>query len=143
PPVADPGPNQNVATGLTVNLDGSGSFDADHDPLTYSWSFTSRPAGSNAQLSSASSESPTFLADVSGTYVLQLIANDGISSSTPVTVTITAATKKISLTPSPLNLALNASGTLVVNLSVPAGPEGLVVKLQNLGVAPGVVSVPS
>ena len=90
-PVANPGQNQSVNTGSVVSLDGGGSTDADNDPLSYSWSFTSRPNGSNASLSAATSKTPTFVADVAGPYVVQLIVNDGFTPSAPKTVTITAA----------------------------------------------------
>jgi hypothetical protein len=88
PPVARAGADRTVSVGSTVILDGSGSSDADGQPLTYAWSFTSRPAGSTAALSSPTSVSPTFIVDVPGTYVVQLIVNDGTAGSEPDTVAI-------------------------------------------------------
>ena len=90
PPVANAGPDQNVSIGDTVVLDGSGSTDAEGDPLDYSWSLTSVPAGSAAAISDPTAASPTFLADVEGEYVAQLIVNDGEFDSAPDTVMITA-----------------------------------------------------
>jgi hypothetical protein len=87
-PVANAGPDQTVSVGATVQLNGSGSSDADGDPLTFSWSFVSRPAGSNAVLSNPGAVTPTFFADQIGDYVLQLIVNDGNLFSDPDTVTI-------------------------------------------------------
>jgi len=81
PPVADAGPDQSVFVTNTVTLDGSGSSDVDDDPLTYAWSFTSQPPGSFATLSDSNAEKPTFVVDVVGTYVVQLIVNDGIVDS--------------------------------------------------------------
>ena len=89
PPVANAGATQVVSTGAIVQLNGSGSTDVDGDPLTYHWSFVSVPAGSTAHLSSTSAVSPTFTADLAGTYVAQLIVNDGKIDSAPSTVTIT------------------------------------------------------
>lgn len=131
PPVADAGPNQNVLVDATVTLDGSGSSDADRDPLAYSWSFLSRPNGSSATLLAAHSSAPTFVADVAGTYVVQLIVSDTLSNSNPATVVITAATTSaITLTPNPLNLGLRATGTLTIMLPAPAGPGDEVVYLS-------------
>ncbi|MFO7559166.1 MAG: PKD domain-containing protein, partial [Desulfobacterales bacterium] len=76
-PVADAGPDQTVLNGDLVTLDGSGSSDVDGDSLAYSWSFTSRPTGSNAALSNADTARPNFTIDVSGDYTIQLIVNDG------------------------------------------------------------------
>jgi len=79
-PVADGGPDQAVvvgATEATVTLDGRGSSDANHDSLTFRWSFTVLPEGSTAALSDPTAAQPTFIADLPGMCVLQLIVNDG------------------------------------------------------------------
>jgi hypothetical protein len=88
-PVANAGPDQGgIALGSLVTLDGSASSDANGDPLTYSWSLTSRPAGSAAVLANPTSVTPTFTVDLAGIYVVQLIVNDGTVNSAPNTVNI-------------------------------------------------------
>ena len=49
----------------------------------------SRPAGSSAVLSGASTSTPSFRADRTGVYIAQLIVNDGSVDSAPDTVTVT------------------------------------------------------
>jgi len=88
PPVANAGPDQTAFVMDTVQLDGSSSSDIDGDGLTYEWSFVSVPAGSAASLSDASVVDPTFVLDFPGTYVVELIVNDGLVDSDPDTVTI-------------------------------------------------------
>ena len=63
-PVANAGPDQTVAVGALVHLTGSGSTDPNGIPLTFSWSLTTRPSGSTAVLSSATTVNPTFVADM-------------------------------------------------------------------------------
>ncbi len=53
PPIADAGPDATVFTDQEVTLDGSDSTDPDGDPLTYSWTFVRKPAGSTAALTGA------------------------------------------------------------------------------------------
>ena len=89
-PVADAGEDQTVTAGESVMLDGSGSSDEDGDSLTYSWTLTSVPEDSNAELSAADTAMPSFSADVAGEYVAELIVNDGSEDSAPDTVTVTA-----------------------------------------------------
>jgi hypothetical protein len=91
-PIANAGPAQSVAPGILVTLDGRASTDADGDALTYAWTLPTRPNGSAASLSGATTAQPTFTPDVAGTYTASLVVNDGKVSSAPATVTITATT---------------------------------------------------
>jgi hypothetical protein len=90
-PVANAGVAQSVITGTVVTLDGTGSTDANNDPLTYKWSWGTRPTGSMAALSSETTSKPTFTASTAGTYVLTLVVNDGKSNSDVAAVTVTAS----------------------------------------------------
>ncbi len=87
-PVADPGSSLAVIVGETVYLDGSNSYDVNHDQLTYSWSIVSRPDGSLAELSDPSSVQTSFAADEVGTFVVSLVVYDGFVYSDPANVTI-------------------------------------------------------
>ena len=76
-PVAEAGPNQSVLAGAIVVLDGSGSRDQDGDPLRYTWSLTTVPPGSTAALDNPNSVTPSFVADLPGAYLAQLVVDDG------------------------------------------------------------------
>ena len=90
-PVADAGIDQSVNTGQLVSLTGLNSSDADNDNLTFIW-ILQRPAGSSAVLSGSNTITPSFIADIDGTYSATLIVNDGVALSTVDTVTITSST---------------------------------------------------
>jgi hypothetical protein len=94
-PVANAGTAQNVLVGTTVALSGAVSSDANGDSLTYLWSFTSKPVGSTSILSNTSSVNPSFVPNIAGSYVLNLIVNDGRVSSAASTVTIAAAAANV------------------------------------------------
>ena len=144
-PTANAGPSQNVPVGVTVTLDGSASGDTCHDALTYSWTFTNRPAGSAAVLTGANSASPQFVADVAGVFVVQLIVSNGLTSN-PSTVTITAGGAAILLEPNPLNLGSTPGTMNVVLASNVTAPGGQVINLvsSNTAVAtvPATVTIP-
>jgi hypothetical protein len=112
-PTADAGSGQQVATGDMVSLDGGGSSDSDGDPLTYAWTIMETPQGSTAALSDASAVNPAFTADMEGTYVIQLVVNDGNMDSDPATVTITAETPNSAPTADAGNDQQAQTGTVV------------------------------
>jgi hypothetical protein len=138
-PVANPGAGQSVYANSTVYLDGSQSYDADHDPIvSYSWTFNSKPSGSNATLSGANTKTPTFVADVAGAYVVQLIVADQYSTSEPKTVTINAGTKSIVFSPNPLSLYNSPQSVSISLTPTPTDP----VSLNFSNFDPTVVDVP-
>ena len=77
-----------IFTGKTINLDGTGSFDPDGDAITYQWTFADKPAGSLAQFNDSTSATPSFVIDVAGDYIAQLVVNDGQTDSDPENVFI-------------------------------------------------------
>jgi hypothetical protein len=91
PPVAKAGVAQSVVAGTVVSLDGSASRADLGRELTFVWTLASKPVGSSATLSSSTTATPSFVADVAGTYVATLIVNDGKFNSSVAPVTITAA----------------------------------------------------
>ena len=91
-PVAEAGADFSAPTGSSIVLDGSASTDDDNDSLEFSWNITSQPDGSGASLANSSTSSPTFIADLDGSYVVQLSVSDGEASSVD-SITVTAETK--------------------------------------------------
>lgn len=91
-PVAQAGANQSVLLGRgAVQLDGSGSTDANGDAITYQWTMSLKPGRSSITFSGATSVRPTFTPDVTGTYVFDLVVSDGKLSSATSRVAITAS----------------------------------------------------
>lgn len=72
-----------------VEVTGINSTDPEGDPLNYDWEMLRVPNGSVVETGDAAFEdneieSPRFYADVSGTYTVQLVVNDGEGYSAPV-----------------------------------------------------------
>ena len=148
-PVANAGSGGVVATGSIIHLDGSKSTDVDGDPLTYSWTFNSLPNGSVAKLSDASAVNPTFTADAPGTYIVQLVVNDGLADSAAATATFSTSTARAPTANAGLNqtvkhgatVTLDGSGTDPQNLpltfrwSFTTKPAGSAAVLSNAGAA--------
>ena len=81
-PVADPGPSRVVRQGATT-VSAAGSLYAN----AYQWSIVSGPVGA-ATLTNATAAQATFTATQNGTFVLQLVASNGSTQSTPAQFTV-------------------------------------------------------
>jgi hypothetical protein len=83
--------------GIAITLDGSDSFDPDGDPITYWWSFRSVPNGrlrqssmTDTAITGRDTPAPSFVPDVPGSYVLELVVNDGELASAPSFTSVVA-----------------------------------------------------
>jgi RHS repeat-associated protein len=82
-PVANAGADQSDFIGNLITLDGSNSSDADGAVLTFNWSLVSVPTSSTTSLDNNAIIGPSFVLDVPGNYIAQLVVNDGLSNSAP------------------------------------------------------------
>ena len=127
PPTANAGPDQGVASGAAVTLNGSGSNANDAgQSLTYAWSQISGPA---TALSSMSVAGPTLTAPVlaigaaDAVLVYQLIVNDGFADSPADAVSITVSAPvditrpSVSLTGSSTSYSAGDALTLTVTFT--------------------------
>ena len=90
PPIANAGSGQTTFRGALVVLEGTQSQDPEGAPLTFQWTILSQPPGSAVTLSNSTSSRPQFTPQVLGSYVFQLVVNDGEFNSAPATVQVTA-----------------------------------------------------
>lgn len=89
-PVAIAGADFKVATGKYAMLNGSDSYDADNDSLSYAWGIISKPNDSHTSLLLAETSTPMFRADAEGEYIVSLVVNDSIVNSETDSILITA-----------------------------------------------------
>ena len=91
-PTANAGADQNASVGTSVTLNGDAST-GDANPIeSYTWSFQSVPTGSAAVLT-GNGVTASFVPDIVGTYVVQLVVTDTggcVSSASTTTVTVAA-----------------------------------------------------
>src|SRR5713101_3388460 len=89
-PVANAGTAVTVNMGSSVALDGRSSADPQGRPLAYDWSITVRPVLSQTSLNDAHIATPSFIPDMDGDYTIELVVSNGVLSSTPSKVTVSA-----------------------------------------------------
>ena len=102
--------------GTAVQLDGSDSIDPQAYSLTFKWRILESPTGSRATLNSETSEKPSFVADLPGKYVVELVVSNSVLSD--------AATVEIDVSPCggyPPVLGIVTSGILIIS-APPGGP---------------------
>ena len=95
-PTANAGPDQSVAAGMKVDLDGSGSIDNDGTIASYNWTRTEGDA--TATLTGANTATPSFTAEVldagaadaTHTFTLTVTDNNGETDTDTVTITVKA-----------------------------------------------------
>jgi RHS repeat-associated protein len=112
-PVANAGVDQVVQLGQTVTLDGGASYDVDGDPLSFKWSFTTRPSDSTAIFTDPQLQVMQFTPDQAGLYVAQLVVNDSHVDSEPDTAQIT-----VEVLPPPVNHPPQITSTPVTQATV-------------------------
>lgn len=90
--ISEDNQNNEITVGVPFILDGSNSSDPDNDEITFSWEVIENPEGSNPVINNETSEEATFVADVTGEYIIQLTVEDenGNIATTDVTVQATA-----------------------------------------------------
>jgi hypothetical protein len=125
-PIANAGPDQNVSIGSTATLDAGASSDPNGDTLSFRWTLSSKPAGSAATLSNATSVRASFVPDVVGSFLATLIANDGKTDSLPVSVAINATAKVVVAKPianAGPNQSANVGTTVSLDGSASSSPS--------------------
>lgn len=88
-PLANAGINQTATVGQIVTLNGTGSSDANGDPLTYKWTMTTVPPTNAPFFTELTLSKPTLTRANPGNYVFKLVVNDGKLDSAPTTVAVT------------------------------------------------------
>lgn len=94
PPLALPGEDITVEPWSRVTLDGSMSYDQDDppdDPLTYRWRLVAVPPGSTTELERTRTPNPSFWADLSGIYEVELVVTDALGLESEPAVVIVEA----------------------------------------------------
>jgi hypothetical protein len=94
-PVSESNENNSVTVGTPIFLSGTNTFDPDTegDEVTYSWSVTEAPTGSNNAVFETTDEDSVevnFIPDVIGEYTVQLTVTDPDGNSDSETVVIIA-----------------------------------------------------
>jgi hypothetical protein len=120
-PVANAGPDMGGVVGAIVTLNGVASSDPDGNPITYSWAFLSRPAGSAAVLGGVTTAAPAFTPDLIGVYEARLTVSDGqLSATDDVRVTVVAQNRSPVLTVSaPAAIFVGSQATITATASDP------------------------
>ena len=128
PPAANAGPDQTVAEGAAVTLDGSGSNDLDRgDTVTYAWTQTG--GSPTVKLAGANTPTATFTAPsqlaATATLTFTLTLSDGLKSdSDAVTVTVTAGTNDAPSANAGADQRVAEGATVTLDGSASTDPEG-------------------
>lgn len=109
--VANAGGNQSIPKNTVAQVSALGSASTDGAPIQFAWILTSRPAGSLAALTMGIGPLTSFLADVEGTYVVQVLVTGNCTAE--ATVQVFAVN-----TPPVAHASATPSGTVAVRAPV-------------------------
>lgn len=127
-PVANAGSNQTITLpSNSVNLDGSGSSDADGTITSYIWSKISGPAQGTVSNTTAASTAATNL--VQGSYVFRLTVTDngGLTSYDEVAITVNPVTNQLPVANAGANQTITLpANTATLNGSASSDPDGAI-----------------
>ncbi|MBC3873487.1 DUF4214 domain-containing protein [Undibacterium flavidum] len=99
--VSNAGDSQIVPVDAIVTLKGAATSKLVQSNFIYLWAIVSKPTNSKATLSSVPALTVSFTPDLVGEYLVSLVASDGINSSLPSIVTITANQIEVVVNPIP------------------------------------------
>ncbi len=80
-PVANAGPDQTLALGGIVELNGGESTDPEGATISFAWRLLATPVESTSTLADPTIVQPRFTPDMPGEYIVGLVVNDGLQDS--------------------------------------------------------------
>lgn len=102
-----------VKLGNVIKLDAAASSDAEAELLTYVWTLSKSPNGSQAKLENADQAIADFVPDLAGHYQFALVVNDGSGDSMPVTFDIHVTSENTAPIPLVFYTKLNTVGSKI------------------------------
>lgn len=127
PPVANAGEDKVSYLGISLELDGSASSDIEGDNLQYQWSVVSKPVTSEYERTNGFNDYHdfSFMADITGEYILALQVFDGINYSAADQVHIEVVENQKPLALLPDDFAIQTQGTQLITGIDSFDPEGV------------------
>ncbi len=97
-PISIAGNDTIMPPGITLKLSGAKSFSqVSNTTLTYLWNIDEKPATSKAEIENVTAENTIITPDVSGSYSISLVVNDGFHNSEPDVIHVTVSNPPVAV----------------------------------------------